>query len=303
MSTPDVPVIPRAWLDWISRLPAEGGPSGAAWASKAQRLLAEQFARWDLRADGDVRTGWTAVVAPVTRDGEPLALKVVRPSVDTDGEPLALRHWAGDGAVRLVAAEPSRGALLLERLDPARDLLALDIEEACTVIGSLLARLHRPAPPGLRRLGPWSQGWLEELARRDTLPRRFVSRARGLQRELQAAPDGEAALLHGDLHFENVLAGAREPWLAIDPQPIGGHPGFELHAVLRNRTDELGAGAAFRWSVRRRVDVVCEAAGIDPDVARLWTIVRCGIEAVWALDDGNSREVSFSIALAKALDD
>ena len=303
MSAPRVPVIPLEWLEWISRLPAEGGPSGAAWAAQAQRLLEEQFSRWDLEADGELRTGWTAVVAPVARDGQPLALKLVRPSEDADGEPLALRHWAGNGAVRLVAAEPSRGALLLERLDATRDLSRVDVEEACTVIGSLLARLHRPAPPPLRRLGPWSQGWIDELQRRDSLPRRFVSRAVGLHRELVRQAPGAEALLHNDLHYENVLAGVREPWLAIDPQPIGGHPGFELHAVLRNRTDELGTGAAFRWSVRRRVEVVCDAAGIDADVARLWTIVRCGIEAVWALDDGNAHEVSFSIALAKALDD
>jgi streptomycin 6-kinase len=300
---PDIPVIPAEWLAFMSRLPPEGGPSGAEWAGQAQRLMREQFARWHLEPDGPLRTGWTAVVAPVVRDGERLVLKLVWPCVDTDAEPLALRHWAGNGAVRLVAAEPSRGALLLERLDASRDLLGVDIDEACTVIGTLLGRLHRPAPPALRRLGPWSEGWLDELRRRESLPRRFVSRAVGLHRELMSLPDSEAALLHGDLHFENVLAGEREPWLAIDPQPIAGHPGFELHAVLRNRKEELGTGPAFRWSVRRRVELVCEAAGIDVDLARLWTIVRCGIEAVWALDDDNPDEVSFSITLAKALDD
>ena len=78
MSTAAVPVIPAPWLTWISRLPAEGGPSGAEWARRAQRLLGEAFERWGLVADGPLRTGWTAVVAPVLRDGEPLALKVVR---------------------------------------------------------------------------------------------------------------------------------------------------------------------------------------------------------------------------------
>ena len=100
----------------------------------------EAFARWQLVPDGPLRTGWTAVVAPVLRDGEPLALKVVRRSVDTDGEPLALRTWAGDGAVRLVAALPSDGMLLLERLDADRDLGALDTDSACEVIGGLLSR-------------------------------------------------------------------------------------------------------------------------------------------------------------------
>ena len=131
----------------------------------------------------------------------------------------------------------------------------------------------------------------------------MVARARGLHGELTSDPASDATLVHGDLHYENVLAGDREPWLAIDPQPLAGHPGWDLHAVLRNRRDELGTGATLRWSVRRRTDILCEAAGIDEEVARRWTIVRCAIEAVWALDDGNADEVSFSIALAKALDD
>ena len=41
----DVPVIPAEWLRWISRLPAEGGPSGQEWAARAQRLLGEAFER------------------------------------------------------------------------------------------------------------------------------------------------------------------------------------------------------------------------------------------------------------------
>lgn len=296
-------MIPAGWLAWISRLPPEGGPSGADWALRAPRLLAEAFERWGLEPDGVVRTGWTAVVAPVLRDGVPLALKVVRRSVDTDGEPLALRHWDGDGAVRLVAAHPAQGLLLLERLDAATDLTTLDADAAVEVVGGLAARLHVPAPPSLPRLTPWAAGWLEEGARRDTLPRRMVARSAGLLRDLASDPGADATLVHGDLHFENVLAGGREPWLAIDPQPRAGHPGWDLHAVLRNRREELGTGAAFRWSVRHRTQLWCDAAGVDEEVARRWTVVRCGVEAVWALDDDNHDEISFSIALAKALDD
>ncbi len=302
-SSPGVPTVPADWLEWVARLPAEGGPSGAEWAPRVQQLLGAAFERWGLVADGPLRTGWTAVVAPVVRDGEPLALKVVRRSVDTDGEPLALRTWAGDGAVRLVAARPGEGALLLERLDPARDLGVLDAFAACEVIGGLLARLHVPAPPALPSLSRWSAGWLAEAARRDALPRRLVARAWGLHRELVSDPACDATLVHGDLHYANVLAGSREPWLAIDPQPRGGHPGWELHAVLRNRRSELGTGAALRWSARHRAEVLCDAAGMDEVQARGWTIVRCAIECVWALDDDNADEVSFNIALAKALDD
>jgi len=303
VTAPAVPVIPSPWLDRIARRPAEGGESGADWAARAQRLLAEAFERWGLVSDGPLRTGRTAVVAPVRRDGEPLVVKVVWRTVDTDGEPLALRTWAGDGAVRLVAALPTDGLLLLERLDPDVDLLGVDADTACTVIGGLLRRLHVPAPPALPTLTDWSAGWLREAGARDALPRRLVSRAVGLHRELVADPGCDATLVHGDLHYENVLAGTREAWLAIDPQPRAGHPGWDLHAVLRNRREELGTGAALRWSARHRTEVLCDAAGMDEQAARRWTIVRCAIECVWALDDGDTDEVSFNIALAKALDD
>jgi hypothetical protein len=31
-------------------------------------------------------------------------------------------------------------------------------------------------------------------------------------------------LVHADLHYGNILAGTREPWLAIDPKPVGRRP-------------------------------------------------------------------------------
>ena len=231
-------------------------------------------------------------------------MKVVRRSVDTDGEPLALRTWAGDGAVRLVAALPSDGLLLLERLDP-------DVDLAQHRRRRRLRGDRRAAAPAARA-GPAGPAHPERLVRRlaarGRRPRRAPAplsshAATGCTASSSPTPTCDATLVHGDLHYENVLAGAREPWLAIDPQPRAGHPGWDLHAVLRNRRDELGTGAALRWSARHRTEVLCDAAGMDEQAARHWTIVRCLIECVWALDDANADEVSFNIALAKALDD
>src|SRR5690606_36012926 len=71
------PLVPQPWLDRISTLPAEGGPSGADWARRARRLVIECLEQWNLRVAGPAMTGWTAVVFPVCRsDGTPAALKV-----------------------------------------------------------------------------------------------------------------------------------------------------------------------------------------------------------------------------------
>ncbi len=51
-------------------------------------------------------------------------LKVTWPHPEAAPEPLALQSWNGHGSVRLVRADPSRFAMLLERLH-TRDLTRL----------------------------------------------------------------------------------------------------------------------------------------------------------------------------------
>jgi streptomycin 6-kinase len=45
----------------------------------------------------------------------------------------------------------------------------------------------------------------------------------GVARQLGARAGDR--LVHADLHYGNVLAGDREPWLAIDPRAVAGDPG------------------------------------------------------------------------------
>ncbi len=294
-------VLPPGWVERVSGYPPDGGPSGADWVATVPRLLDEALVRWDLVVDGVPRTGWTAVVVPVRRGEQRLALKATWPHPEGEHEALALRTWAGEGAVRLVAALPSDGLLLLERLDADTDLTGIWDEEACAVVGGLLRRLHVPAPPPVPRIAEYLGPHLERMQRRPAVPRRLATRTLGLAREL--LPQAPDLLLHTDLHYENVLHHPEEGWTAIDPKPVAGHPGFDLWPLLRNRFGELGTGAAFRWSVRRRLEVAAEAAGVDPDEARAWTLLRAGVEVSWAGALEGEDSVTACIALHKALDE
>ena len=306
-----VGLVPEEFRTFVQRFSAQdgavGGPSGADWSARLPRLLAEVLDEWALEPLGPGATGWTAVVVPVRRDGELLALKLVWPHIEARDEPLVLRHWDGRGAARLVAADPGRGVLLLEALDSSRDLRSVDIDMACGVAGQLLRQLNVPAPHGLRPLSTFARDQLAKLEQADgVLPRRMLERTAALVHDLTADPACDATLVHTDLHYENVLASlprsGRPDWLAIDPHAMAGHPGFEVQPLLRNRTDELGKGSAFRYLVRRRLEICCEAAGIDEDEALAWTYVHTAMEAGWAGTDGDRDEVSFNIALLKALD-
>src|SRR5690606_36532132 len=136
---------------------------------------------------------------------------------ESEHEGLALQRWAGEGAVRLLRADPHRRALLLERLH-LRDLGESWDIEACEVVAGLYARLHVPALPQLRTLTSYVAGWaadLRALGHDHPLPRRLVDQGLSLADDLVADPSSDGVLIHGDLHHANVLAADREPWLVI----------------------------------------------------------------------------------------
>ena len=277
-----------------------GAIDGDAWLAGLPRLVESLLAEWELTVAGPARNGHSALVLPVSRGPEQLMLKVSWPHFEADHEHLALRHWAGRGAVRLIAARPGGHALLLEALDPARDLSEVWIDEACEVIGGLLARLHVPAPPTVPPFAEVAGRWLAPLRGTPaTVPRRWAQRALEVFDELSYEP----SLLHVDLHYGNVLAplDARELWLAIDPHPLAGPRAFDLYPALRNRADELGTGAALRWSVRHRLEVLCAAAGIDTHEAREWCVVHAVLNAQQFAEEGWPTLTTLNLAIAKAL--
>ncbi|MGP3687640.1 aminoglycoside phosphotransferase family protein [Streptomyces sp. IBSNAI002] len=279
------------------------GDEGRAFIAALPDRAARFLERWELRRTGPLMHGVTALVLPVVRaDGSAAALKLQRVDEESAGEPAALRAWGGEGAVRLLEHDGETGTLLLERLDEGRHLSALaerDARRAVRVIGELLARLTAvPAPAGLRGLGAMAAEML------DGVPRALGRLADGRERRLLgdcAAALAEVAgepgdrLLHWDLHYDNVLAGQREPWLAIDPKPLSGDPGFELlPAIVNNfRAQEV------RW----RFDLLTEAAGLDGDRerARAWTLGRVVQNCLWDVEDGEDRLDEEQVAVAQEL--
>jgi streptomycin 6-kinase len=239
------------------------------------------------------------MVLPVrTSDAVPAVLKISSRDAESEHEHLALRRWGGEGAVRLLSADPPRRALLLERLRP-QSLSMLPDVDACQVVAGLYRRLHVPALPQLRTLTSYLEDWtnsFEALPRSAAIPRRLVEQAIVLSRELAADPASTGRVVHGNLHYQNVLAADREPWLAIAPRPVNGDPHYELAPMLWNRWDELGGQV--RDGVRRRFYTLVDAGGFDEERARAWIVVRVVREAT--RDPATSTKY---VALAKAVQD
>jgi streptomycin 6-kinase len=284
---------------------ATRGPQWATWVDGLPKLVQSQIDDWDLTADGSPTHGYCSIVLPArTANGASAMLKVAFPDDESEHEHLALRRWGGNGAVRLLRADPHRRAMLLERLH-SRNLNELWDVEACEVVASLYRRIHVPALPQLRRLAELVERWttdLSALPRSAPLPRRLVEQAIALGRDLGADPASTGTLIHGDLHYENVLSADREPWLVIDPKPINGDPHYEVAPMLWNRWDELAGDT--RDGVRRRLHTLVDAAGLDDDRARAWVVVRMVHNAMWELTDSTAPDrdwLTTCVAIAKAV--
>ncbi|MFF3032723.1 aminoglycoside phosphotransferase family protein [Streptomyces rubiginosohelvolus] len=283
------------------------GAAGRAFVAALPDLAARLLERWGLRRDGPSMYGMCALVLPVVReaDGRPAALKLQAVDEETAGEPVALRAWsaAGAGAVELLDHDPESGALLLERLDERRPLSGEpDVREAVKVLGAVLARLVAvPAPEGLPTLGGVAERMLAEVPERvgllaDAGDRRLLADCAAAVREVAGEPGDR--LLHWDLHYDNILAGRADAgrsgeWIALDPKPLAGDPGFELFPALDNLFD----ADEVVW----RFDALTEALDLERERARAWTLGRVLQNGLWGAEEGEVRLAPDHAEIARRL--
>ena len=199
---------------------------------------------------------------------------------EAEHEADALVFWDGRGAVRLLARDDSRGALLIERARPGTRLWDLPEAEALEAVAPVFGALRRPAPERhpFRLLADEAERWADELPRRweqsnHTIERGVVDEGVRLARDLGAAQPA-LVVCHQDLHGGNVLAAQREPWLAIDAKPLVGEPAFDTASYLRDRRSWLFRQQRPERIVSRRLDFLAGSLGLDRERMRGWALVH-----------------------------
>ncbi|MFH8984873.1 aminoglycoside phosphotransferase family protein [Streptomyces varsoviensis] len=283
------------------------GEEGRAWIAALPALVETHLERWGLVRDGAAGAGEASLVLPVRReDGTRAVLKLQMPRQETTAALIGLRTWNGAGTVRLLDHDPLSSTMLLERLNGARTLAALeDDDEATAILADLLARLVSvPAPEGLRGLGEITAEMLTRApdaaaALTDPSDRRLLLGWAAAVAEVADEPGDR--LLHWDLHYDNVLAATREPWLAIDPEPLAGDPGFDLWPALDSRWGDVVASGDTPRILRRRFDHLTEALALDRPRATAWTLARLLQNELWNIEDGAPTLAPSSVALSEAL--
>ncbi len=260
---------------------ADAGLTHGVWLERVPDLVNDCVEEWGLRLGEPYEAGAARyTVRADLPDGTPAVLKLIHPHREAEHEADALALWAGDGAVRLLARDDERWAMLIECCEPGRHLAEIEADAALDVLVGLLPRLWKTADDPFRPLAEEAAWWVAYL------PGEWERVGRPFERSLLdvvgdalqelLATQGEQVLLHQDLHGDNVLAAQRQPWLAIDPKPLVGEREFSVAPIVRSF--ELGDT---RRDVLHRLDRLTSELGLDRERARWWTI---GQTIAWAFD-------------------
>jgi streptomycin 6-kinase len=252
-------------IRWLECLPARVTELEQAWSLTAGQAF-----------DSHSSLSW---VAPVQlADGSAAVLKIGIPHREARREADALRALDGRGAVRLLRASDDGFVLLLERCVPGTDLWSLGEAESNAVGAAVLGRLWREPDPDapFERLADLAAEWCAELPR--AAPARgydadLITHAVATARAL-ADTQPRLVLLHGDFHPANVLAAAREPWLAIDCKPLVGDPAYDLAQWLGNRCRWPEPSADAVTSLQRQIEQFSDALDLDPARVAGWAFVK-----------------------------
>ena len=209
--------------------------------------------------------------------GVDTVLKVGLPTAERASEITVLRLAAGDGCVKLLAADDERGAMLLERLGPSLHDLELPVAASGTRSWCDTAqRVWRPRPARRaaerRREGPRGSPRSSPRPGRPTgrpctRARRRARRWRVPQRAQRAHDDERAVLVHGDVHEWNALAGRRRLRSSSIPTACSPSPSTtSASSCARTRSWTATCATRASWLAAR--------TGLDPVAIWEWGVVE-----------------------------
>jgi streptomycin 6-kinase len=249
--------------------------------------------RWGLTPDGAPFASLGGRLLPVRQDGVAAMLKISHAPEEIAGGTL-MAWWGGQGAAPVLGHDGE--ALLMVRAQGPASLAEMarsdQDDEASRIICAALDDLHAPRagklPATLRPLPDWF-AQLRPAAQRHG---GVLAKAYDMSRQLLADPR-EVCVLHGDAHHGNFLDFGELGWLAIDPKGLIGDRGYDYANLLCN--PDL-ATAVTPGRIARQVQVVAQAANLEPVRTLQWLLAYAGLSASWTLSDGDNPAGALQIA-------
>ena len=253
-----------------------------------QKHFQPSLERWHLTPDGKPFETVTSFILFVKRHKTACVLKVLKPDSDEKFSGDALQLYNGQGAVMCLAKD--QNALLLQRVQPAPPLTEYSLkgqdDKATLIFCDVLTKLHRAKKQTtlfqrIPSISVWGHGFDTFAADAvDTqLSSTLIDDAKTLFFDLVVA-QGEAVLLHADLHHDNILYDAHKGWLALDPKGFRGEQEIDVAAYLKNPTHD---GFCIQQAFERRLLTLQKELSFDAHKMIAWCYTLTILSCLWLL--------------------
>lgn len=266
------------------------GVQGEKWLADLPEITDEICDKWSLRINKVFENlSFNYVASCTDQTGEKYVLKIGVPEEDSPilNEKRALEAFDGKGAVRLLKFDEKTWAMLLERALPGEtlgDICDEDYARAVEIAIGIMKELPRePVNKGdFVNLETWING-LNRAVKANFEPA-YVAKAQTFFAEL-IEPFERKILLHGDIHFDNILSAKRAAFLAIDPKGIVGEIGYEIAVFLNDLEGWTADRDDQKEILRVALESFSKAFAISTQNLRKWVYSFAVLSAWWTVED------------------
>lgn len=263
------------------------GVAGQTWLDRLPSVVATLADRWALELGTSFRGGTAGfVVAATDRAGRECVMKITMP-LDMDDQDafrrsvVVHRLAGGVGCAELLDHDESLYALLLERLGPNLDDLAMPVPHLLETVAATCQTFWRPVarecglPTGADK-ARWLAAYIvkawDELGRPCGIE--VVDRALAYcDSRVGGFDDANAVLVHGDAHGWNTLDAGGGTFKFVDPEGLQSEPGHDLGVLMREYNGPLLAGETHRL-VRERAELLARLCRLDPEPIWQWGFIE-----------------------------
>ena len=276
-------------VQFINTIIAVHGEDGKKWLSGLDELIVYCEHRWQLKIQAISNLSFNFVARATFTDGSKAILKLGMPGKGIDSEIAALQAFNGYGFCKLIDADPGKGVMLLECVEPGESLKCIPNDEQATIIAAVLIQEIQQANPVFNYPFQTSDDWynnliiLQQRFGNEIIPKYLFDSAVAAYQAIKANPH-EQKLLHGDLHHENILYAGNDVWKAIDPKGLVTETGSELIPFLMNNL----TGKNIFQTISERIEIFSKETGIDRQRIIQWGTFRSVLSVYWNIEDGLS---------------
>lgn len=282
-----IEALPR---DLVTHVTAICGRGGEEWFKRLPELIAQLEGQWSISVGEPFPGIEFNYVARALMAERPVVVKLAPPYEPTEifAEAKYLKTRDGDGAVRLLAVDRDRHAILLEQAEPGYALFETfenDPAGAVAPAVKVLKTILRPRPADMTDVQSLDV-WFNNFRRSSNtdFPQTYARKALAIYESLSRRR-GTIFYLHGDFHPGNIVSSGRAPFLAIDPKGLVGHIGYDLAVFLNNlrwwRKNDPNLGGLLNFAVE---EFAANFEMTEREV-REWAFASMVIGAWWSFED------------------